>query len=343
MSMGNARMSAIGRATTVRCAARALYYSRLLRPLSMLAGYVSREPTFAILKYHRVNDARDPFFPSVPTAVFERQMAYIARTFRVLTVEELAERSRRGSVPRNALAITFDDGYRDCLTHAAPILVRHGLPATLFLTTGFIGTAEAPWFDQVAMAFKATRATSVVAPWGGPLDLGSRVDRLAAMERTLGYFKRLSDNVLRRHFDQLLGALAVTDRTWFKDLMLGWDDVQTLVRSGIAIGAHTVTHPVLSRVSPERASAEIVGSRTMIKSACGFVPKAFAYPNGRPEDYTDAVMRLVVEAGFTCAVTTRFGLNTSETPPYELRRGGPWEEDLATFALKLAVYRVLAR
>lgn len=336
-------MRAIGRATTAQWAAKALYHSRVLQPLSMLAGYARRQPAFAILKYHRVNDARDPFFPSVPTGVFERQMAYIARTYRVLTVEELVERARRGGVPRNALAITFDDGYRDTLTHAAPILARYGLSATVFLTTGFIGTAEVPWYDRVAMAFKATNATSVVAPWGGRLDLGSQAERVAATEQTLGHFKRLPDDELPRRLDHLLDALAVADRSWAKDLMLGWDDVQALAGLGFAIGAHTINHPILSRVSPERARAEIVGSRVMIESACGFAPRAFAYPNGRPEDYTDAVQRLVREAGFACAVTTRFGLNTRETPPYELKRGGPWEHDLAMFALKLAAYRVLAR
>lgn len=333
----------MGRARTLQWTAKALYYSRVLQPLSMLAGYAGRQPAFAILKYHRVNDARDEFFPSVPTGVFERQMAYIARTYRVLTVEELVERGRRGGVPRNALAITFDDGYRDTLTHAAPILSLHGLPATLFLATGFIGTAEVPWFDQVAMAFKTTKMTSVTAPWGGRLDLESRADRLAATERTLGYLKRLPDDELPRRLEHLLDALAISDRSGFKKLMLGWDDVQTLAGLGFAIGAHTVNHPILSRVSPERAWKEIVDSRTMIASACGFAPRAFAYPNGRPEDYTDAVQRMVREGGFTCAVTTRFGLNTQETPPYELRRGGPWEHDLATFALKLAAYRVLAR
>lgn len=334
----------MGRARTLRWTAKALYYSRVLRPLSMLAGYAGRQPAFAILKYHRVNDAQDAFFPSVPTVVFERQMAYIARTYRVLTVEELVEQGRRGGVPRNGLAITFDDGYRDTLTHAAPTLARHGLPATLFLATGFIGTAEVPWFDQVAMAFKTTKVTSVTAPWGGRLDLESRADRLAAMERTLEYFKRLPDDELPRRLEHLLDALAITDdRSWFKNWMLGWDDVQTLAGLGFAIGAHTVNHPILSRVSPERAWKEIVGSCKMIASACGFAPGAFAYPNGQPEDYTDAVQRTVREAGCTCAVTTRFGLNTRETSPYELRRGGPWEHDLATFVLKLAAYRVLAR
>jgi hypothetical protein len=77
----------------------------------------------------------------------------------------------------------------------------------------------------------------------------------------------------------------------------------------------------------------------MIESACGRAPRAFAYPNGGPEDYTETVKHLVREAGFTCAVTSRFGLNTRDTSPWDLRRGGPWEHHLPTFALKLAWYR----
>ena len=78
----------------------------------------------------------------------------------------------------------------------------------------------------------------------------------------------------------------------------------------------------------------------MIDAACGITPNAFAYPNGKREDYTLAIARLVRQAGFACAVTTRFGLNTRHTSPWELRRGGPWEHDLPTFALKLATLRL---
>ena len=78
----------------------------------------------------------------------------------------------------------------------------------------------------------------------------------------------------------------------------------------------------------------------MIESAAGITPRAFAYPNGAPDDYTETVKHLVRQAGFTCAVTTRFGLNTAATSPWELRRGGPWEHHLPTFATKLAWYRL---
>jgi peptidoglycan/xylan/chitin deacetylase (PgdA/CDA1 family) len=264
----------------------------------------------------------------------------LAGNYRVFAVEELVERMRRGAVPRNAIAITFDDGYRDNLTHAAPILARHGVPATIFLATGFIGTAEVPWYDRVAVAFKTTRESAWSAPWGARVPLGTTAERVRATEQTLAYLKRHPDDELRGAVDQLESALGAGDSQSLKNLMLRWDDVQALLGLGFSIGAHTVSHPILSRVSAERAWAEIAGCRQAIEAATGRAPRAFAYPNGTAEDYTPAVADMVRRAGFTCAVTTRFGMNTRATPPWELRRGGPWETHLPTFAFKLAWYRL---
>ena len=333
-------MMAARRPSLVRLAASGLHHTGLLAPLSRAVGYARRTPAFPILTYHRVNDDADPFFSALPTAVFERQMRHVARNYRVLPVEELVERLERGGLPRNALAITFDDGYRDNLTHAAPILARLGLPATIFLATGFIGTAEVPWFDRLAQGLKKSAATTVRTPWNEALELADVPARLRAMGRALEHLKRLPDEERHRQLETLLGSLGVTDQRTFKNLMLSWDDVHALRGLGFTIGAHTVNHPILSRVSPQRAWTEILGARTMIESACGTAPRAFAYPNGGAEDYTETVKRLVREAGFTCAVTTRFGLNTPNTNPWELRRGGPWEHHLPTFALKLTWYRL---
>ena len=333
----------VSRETVARWAAKTLYHAPFSRTRAKLEGFAARGFAFPILTYHRVNDDNDAFFPSMPTAVFDRHMAYLARSYRVLSVEDLVERMHRRQVPRNAIAITFDDGYRDNLTAAAPILARYGLPATIFLATGFIGTMDVPWYDRIGRAFQNTTVVSMTAPWGGALELVSTEQRLAALDRTLAYFKSLTDDEFGRRLNDVLSVLAVDDRPWRKGWMLDWDDVLALKRLGFSVGAHTMHHPILSRVTPERARNEIVGSRRMIEAACGSAPAAFAYPNGKPEDYSDAVQRLVREAGFTCAVTTRFGLNCQKTPVYELRRGGPWEHDVATFALKLSVYRLQAR
>lgn len=331
-------MRGVARATVGRLAS-ALYRTGLIEPLSRATGRL-RGGVFPILAYHRVNDDGDPFFPAVPTSVFERQMAHVARTSVVLTVEELVARMRTRTVPANALAITFDDGYRDNLTHAAPILARYGLRATIFLTTGVIGTTEIPWFARLAMAVKTTRRDVAATRWG-VLRLTTEAQRLRGLETMMTGLLHLEDDDLRREVARLLEHLAVSGDACGKGLMLGWDEVHALRRLGFAIGAHTVTHPLLSRVSSRRARREIFDSRQAIATACGSPPTAFAYPNGGREDYTAASTALVREAGFTCAVTTRFGLNDAGTSPWELRRGGPWEHDPALFALKLALYRSL--
>ena len=182
---GARRMSALT-SSLLRWTATGLHAARLSGPLSRALGYASAAPTFPILSYHRVNDEGDPFFPSLSTEVFERQMAFVARAYVVLTVEELVERMRRRAVPRNALAITFDDGYRDNLTHAAPILARLGLPATVFLVTGAIATGEPLWFDRLAAAFKQAVTPAWRAPWGESLPLETPAQRLAALGQTLG-------------------------------------------------------------------------------------------------------------------------------------------------------------
>jgi peptidoglycan/xylan/chitin deacetylase (PgdA/CDA1 family) len=120
--------------------------------------------------------------------------------------------------------------------------------------------------------------------------------------------------------------------------MLSWDEVAALRGLGFAIGAHTVTHPIMSRLSSGQVRDEVYGSKAAIEKTLGAPVRAFAYPNGSAADYNEAVTRVVREAGFTCAVTTKRGLNDTDTPVLELKRGGPWEQHVPTYALKLAYY-----
>lgn len=333
-------MSAFTNEGLVRGVATGLYRTGLTGAIAAAAGYLRREPAFSVFTYHRVNDNRDPFFPALPTQMFERQMQYVARHYVVLPVEDLVERMTRGSVPRNAVAITFDDGYRDNLTHAAPILARYHLPATVFLATGFIATGEVPWYDRLATAFQLSTRSHVILPSGEDLPMESVAARVVALGRSQAFFKARPETAFREELEAFLDRLGGTDRPSAKNAMLSWDDVHALRGLGFRIGAHTVSHPILSRLSLDRARAEIVDSQKAIRAACGVTARAFAYPNGGAADYTPAVVDLVREAGFTCAMTTRFGVNTTRTSPWELRRGQPWEEHLPTFAVKLAWYRL---
>ena len=325
----------------VRIIATGLYRAGLTGALSATSGYLRRSAAFSVFTYHRVNDHGDPFFEALPTEVFDRQMRLIARHYVALPVEELVDRLRAGSVPRNAVAITFDDGYRDVLTHAAPILARYHLPATVFLATGFIGTGETPWYDRLANALKATSAARVSIPFSDEvLPLETRESRLRALSRLQANLKGLPEVDARKALDDLLEVLGGGKHDREKNAFLRWDEVQALRGLGFRIGAHTVSHPILSRLSVDRARAEVIESKRTIEARCGIAPRAFAYPNGAEADYTPEVVELVRSAGFECAVTTRFGLNTARTSPWELRRGQPWEHHLPTFATKLAWYRM---
>ncbi|MGH7415885.1 MAG: polysaccharide deacetylase family protein [Candidatus Rokuibacteriota bacterium] len=267
-------------------------------------------------------------------------MRHVAEHYVVLPVEELAECARRGRVPKRALALTFDDGYRDTLTHAAPILARHALPATVFLATGYIGTSEMPWYDLLALGFKTTSERGVEIAPGRILSLGSTGERLSALQTALMHLKRLPDVDRQKALGRLLGVLRPSGSQRLKRVMLDWEEADALRGLGFSIGAHTIDHPIMSRVAPEAAWGQIHGSKMDIERHLGVSVRAFAYPNGGSDDYDSTTVDLVARAGFSCAVTTRRGLNSARTPVFELLRGGPWEQDLPTYALKLAYYHL---
>lgn len=302
-------------------------------------------PPIQILIYHRVAPGPSPFaIDAVPLGRFTAQMEHVARAYRVLPLEELHARAIAGTVPPGALAITFDDGYADNLELAHPVLARLGLPAAVFLVTGCVGTGEVPWHDRVLRAFERTPRRSAPIPGApGQTALHDASARRAAAFRALALLKPLPESERLDSVRRLATLLDAPDADApGQRLMLDWDQVRALHRAGWAIGSHTVTHPILSRQDPARVREELTSSKRVIEEALGAPVVLFAYPNGRPEDYTEDVVRRVGEAGYRVAVTTTFGTNEAGDDPLRWRRGTPWEPDAARFALKLAYYRAAA-
>jgi len=303
-------------------------------------------PPFPILIYHRVNPWPSSFAIDVtPPDRFRRQMEHLARRYRVLPLEELWQRSREGSLPSRSAAVTFDDGYADNHEFALPVLRSLGIPATVFVVTGCIGTGVIPWHDRVLAAFeRTTRTEATLRGDPQPASLVGVGARRKAAFRVLGALKPLDEpdrlaEVSR--VEELLGAGADAAAAG-GPLMLDWDQIRAMRRGGIAIGSHTVTHPILSRQSSERVWDEVTRSKKEIEEAIGEPVTLFAYPNGRPEDYTPETVALVRRAGYDVAVTTTFGVNDGGDDPLLWKRGTPWEADLPRFALKLSYYRLLA-
>lgn len=299
-------------------------------------------PACQIFIYHRVNDDGDPFFYATPVAEFERQMKYLARNFRMASLDDIAG----GNFPVNGhkccVAVTFDDGYRDNFTYALPILKKLGIPATIFLATGCIESGEIPWYDQVRLAFKLTVQPRLsLGALGGPCaSLETDARRVEASERTLAWLRSLDESGRRRGLAEVFRELAVPAGLNLRNTMLRWEDIRLMAKQGISFGAHTVTHPVLAGLSVQRLQEEIGGSKRAVEARLQLPVRHFAYPFGKHADFSPQAKRVVQEAGFQTAATTVFGINGQDDDRFELKRFGLWEHDMGLFGLRLDWYRM---
>jgi peptidoglycan/xylan/chitin deacetylase (PgdA/CDA1 family) len=300
-----------------------------------------RFPNLQILIYHRVNDDKDPFFPGLPTDIFRRQMEYLAHNFRVLSLEEAVRRLREQDLPDNAVVVTFDDGYRDNYVNAFPILKSFSVPATIFLTTGAIGSGRVIWHDRVFSAFRETVATGLAGVDGiyKTYRLISLDEKLRAQSDFLRFIRAQKDCERLKWIDWLIKNLEVTDRKIIPGLMLSWDEVRTMSQHGISFGSHTVSHPILARQRGDRARDEIWKSKREMEKELGVSVVTFAYPNGSEGDFDETTKELLRDAGYQCAVTTRFGPNAYEQDLFELRRSTPWDQAICSFALRLHLFK----
>jgi peptidoglycan/xylan/chitin deacetylase (PgdA/CDA1 family) len=317
-------------------------YSVTLSPGARLPTIRRRTgPTARVVYYHRVNDDNDPFFPATPTAVFEAQMRFLARHYRVVSLGQAVKHLDDGS-PANVVAVTFDDGYRDNYEKAFPILQRYGIPATIFLTTDSIDSGEPLWFEQLSLSLKKTTRQRLDLPAGlpGPFPLRNEAERIECNGRIQDFLRRLPDSERRRWMVEILGCLAVVGDYERHHQMLTWEQVRYMNAHGIDFGGHTLSHPFLSRNTDEEAAREISGCKARIQAELQESIAHFAYPNGRDEDVSASARELVRAAGYRAAVTTNWGPNDGQTDRMQLRRGGPWETSTALFAYKFDWYQL---
>jgi peptidoglycan/xylan/chitin deacetylase (PgdA/CDA1 family) len=291
-----------------------------------------------ILIYHRVHARPDPLFPTeVDAPKFEAQMTALRRHCRPLPLAEAADRLRDATLPPRAVAVTFDDGYRDNAEVALPILARVGVPATFFVSTGFLDGGRM-WNDSVIEAIRRTEAPVVdaVALGLGSLPLGSTAQRREAVHAVLRAVKHRHPTERLRLVEEFAASLRVALPD---DLMMSRSQVRELADAGMEIGAHTVNHPILKSLGADEATAEIAAGKAELERITGREVHSFAYPNGKPgADYTDRDRDLVHGLGFKRAVSTRQAVATSSSDQWQLPRFSPWDARPEKWLLRLLVY-----
>jgi peptidoglycan/xylan/chitin deacetylase (PgdA/CDA1 family) len=272
-----------------------------------------------ILMYHR--------FAAEDVPALERQCAHIRRYYAPLSMPKLVEMLQADEpLPDNAAVVTVDDGHRDFLLNAWPVLRRYEIPATVYLISGFVDGELWPWFDRVLWMFANTPLRSaeiVVTSQRMALDLAESGARDSAGQRIANLLPDLSSAERAEILAELPERLKVTVPAQAPPeyASLSWDDARALAQEQVDFGGHTVTHPILSRMADERQLAwEVSHSKARIEHELGREAVSFCYPNGRPSDVDDAGVEAVKRAGYRVAVLAGGGLNHSCRDRFRLRR-----------------------
>jgi len=282
----------------------------------------SRPDLLAILTYHRVDqvDAYPHLSAELLGATpetFEEQMHYLATHYPVVSVQDVLDKFEKGiTLPARAVMITFDDAYCGFAEHVWPILKSYQLPAALFVPTAFPDQPTRTfWWDRLFHALYSTSCTYLETAAPGRIPLETPQDRRRAYKQLRAYVKSLEHDRAMEWVEQTCAELGVSP---VPGNVLGWDALRQLAQEGVTLGAHTQTHFLMNRVSPERAMAEAVGSRRDLEREIGKALPIFAYPSG---GFNDEVVAGLKREGFVLAFTTNRGLNDLRTvDPLRLRR-----------------------
>jgi peptidoglycan/xylan/chitin deacetylase (PgdA/CDA1 family) len=283
-------------------------------------------PTVLILLYHRVVESlSDPHGLCVTPQHFAEHLEILRTYGRPMRLQQLIQALRSGSLPQRAVVITFDDGYADNLFHAKPLLENHDVPATVFVTTGYLGQTREFWWDELEDLLLHTQVL--------PRELNLKVDgrlyqwKLEEVDHPpngLHHHYRWKVKRRTRRRDHIYQSLCNVMRVLSEEKrqkaineLRSWAGRDAAVRLThrplraeevirlaegelLEIGAHTVTHSVLSALPPAVQRNEIQHSQGYLSELLGCPVTSFAYPHGLQSDYTPETVALVRDAGFAC-------------------------------------------
>lgn len=311
------------RKTAKHMVKRAFLASGTLRLANRLSS-----PSVVIFRYHSIQERPEDFDSTIgcdsihATSIFERQMELLAQRFTPVSMDDVLHFLKGGkSLPPRAVAVTFDDGYKDNFRFAAPVLNRYGVPGTFYVLVDSVDRSRAPWYCRLRHAFLTSRNRTWHEQGAAPCDLTTPKDRFAAFTAAAGLCAK-SDAATREQY--IRDAESALDPQPFpaeSDLMMNWDEARTLAKSGHIVGAHTMTHPNMAYVSAEDARRELADSKSKLEKELGRPVLHFSYPHPalRPQ-WNQTTLNLTIELGYSTAVTTTSGAVRAGANPFTLPR-----------------------
>lgn len=307
----------------------------LLKPLFQLMSPAGARARLSVLIFHRVLPKPDPLFSDEMHARrFDELCGWLASWFNVLPLDQAVDHLKAGTLPARAACITFDDGYADNYRIALPILKQHGLKATFFISTGFLDGGRM-WNDTIIESVRASTVPMLdLSSLGlGRHDTGTMDARKAAIASLIDQIK-YRPVAERISVTEQMARLARVQAP--HDLMMTSQEVKAMRQAGMQIGAHTVSHPILARMTDEQTRQEVLGGKNFLEQLLGERIGLFAYPNGKPgEDFTPQNVSVVRSLGFDAAVSTQWGASGTGDDLFQIRRFTPWDQTRLRFGARM--------
>lgn len=294
--------------------------------LDVLRGAVLGKRSLIVLNYHRVIDPNDcPYDHDVISALpeeFFEQVKYLKSRFHIADLEEvLTISSDPKQLQQTTILLTFDDGYIDNYEIAFPILKSLDVPAVFFLATDYVGTSRITWWDSIAYMVRNAKKKKMRLryPVECTIDL---TDRNTAIRRVLDLYcsPKVSDPGL--YIQEVAQSTGSHLREMAESqLFLDWEQAKEMIQGGMAIGSHSVSHRILSKLSPDDQYAELSVSKKILASRLGVEIKSLAYPVGRKDCFNPDTTKALIKSGYEVAFSYYGGTNTQKNyEPLDIRR-----------------------
>lgn len=280
-----------------------------------LRRYAPGPSTVSILTYHHVAD-EDPAYPYDPGVAdaspkqFRRQMEFLARYGTPIGVDELLRAVEGAPLPKNAVMVTFDDGYRSCHDVALPILRAVGMRATFFVPTGYVNDRKLYWWERIAICLSQARRPTAMITFPRPLAVSAQDP---GSQRILADLIKDTPNLdIKRFLDELCAAFGVDwsdeiEAMHAGNLIMSWDHVRALSRAGMDVESHSRWHRVLQTLDDGLLTDELAGSKRDLETQLGRPCRAIAYPVGRRIAHVKRIRDAVIAAGYRLGLTNASG------------------------------------
>lgn len=296
--------------------------------------------------YHRIGQATETEFDanvySCTSEQFENHLCAIKKNFEVISTDQLLKiRTQSKPLTKRYAIITFDDGYLDNFEIALPLLKKHDLTATFFVTTDFISQKSIPWWDEIAWMIKQTKAKSLTVGANDQTTFSLQTDNQNQLTHlVLSAVKKDKIRTIEEKINairQQLNCQYVIEKS-STPLFMNWSQVEKMQQQGMTIGAHTVSHPILAHLDKPQQTHELATSKNIIEAHIKQQVTSFAYPVGGYNCYNDITKEILSELGFQQSFVYESGINLSlnENTRFEILRI-PVEENKSFHRLQYAM------